>query len=148
MNIDDALESMDEILDKAMQVPFSQKKGMVDVTALRDLIDDIRMNLPEEITQARNVINDRKVIISDAKQEADRIIHKAEERAARLVSQQEIIKQANDKASQILTNAQTKYNQLCNESYDYVQNMLTRLEELLSADMTDIKKAKSTLKRK
>lgn len=46
MNIDDALEAMDEILDKSMQVPFSQKKGMVDVSALRDLIDDIRMNMP------------------------------------------------------------------------------------------------------
>ena len=52
MNIDDALEAMDEILDKSMQVPFSQKKGMVDVGALRDLIDDIRMNMPTEVTQA------------------------------------------------------------------------------------------------
>ncbi len=59
MNIDDALEAMDEILDKSMQVPFSQKKGMVDVSALRDLIDDIRMNMPNEITQARNLVNDR-----------------------------------------------------------------------------------------
>ena len=136
MNIDDALEAMDEILDKSMVVPFSQKKGMVDVNALRDLIDDIRMNLPAEITQARKLVDDRKIIISDAKQEADKIIRKAEENAKRLVSQQEI------------TNAQTKYTELCNNTNEYVDSMLTRVEELLSKDLADVKKARTTLKRK
>lgn len=148
MNIDDALEAMDELLDKSMQVPFSQKKGMVDVAALRDLIEDIRMNMPTEITQAQKLVNDRKIIISDAKQEADRIIRKAEENAKKLVSQQEITRQANEKATQILTNAQTKYNELCNNTNEYVDSMLTRVEELLSKDLADVKKARTTLKRK
>ncbi len=148
MNIEDALESMDEILDKAIQVPLSNKKGLVDVEALRELIDDIRFNLPNEITQARNLVNDRKVIISDAKQEADRIIRKAEDRAAKLVSQQEITRQANEKANQIMTNAQTKYTELCNTTNEYVDSMLTRVEELLTKDAADIKKARIALKRK
>ncbi len=148
MNIDDALEAMDEILDKSMVVPFSQKKGMVDVNALRDLIEDIRMNMPAEITQAQKLVNDRKIIISEAKQEADRIIRKAEENAKKLVSQQEITRQANEKATQILTNAQTKYNELCNNTNEYVDSMLTRVEELLSKDLADVKKARTTLKRK
>lgn len=148
MNIEDALESMDEILDKAIQVPLSNKKGLVDVEALRELIDDIRFNLPSEITQARNLVNDRKVIISDAKQEADRIIRKAEDRAAKLVSQQEITRQANEKANQIMTNAQTKYTELCNTTNEYVDSMLTRVEELLTKDAADIKKARIALKRR
>ncbi len=148
MNIEDALEAMDEILDKSVQVPFSQKKGMVDVESLRELIDDIRLNLPTEITQARNLVNDRKVILSDAKQEADRIIRKAEDRAAKLVSQQEITRQANEKANQILMNAQTKYNELFTSTNEYVDSMLTRVEELLTKDVADIRKAKSALKRK
>ncbi|MCH5201182.1 MAG: ATPase [Oscillospiraceae bacterium] len=148
MNIDDALEAMDEILDKSMQVPFSNKKGLVDVEALRELIDDIRLNMPTEITQAKNLVNDRKVIISDAKQEADRIIRKAEERATKLVSQQEITRQATEKANQILMNAQTKYTELCNSTNEYVDSMLTRVEELLTKDVADIKKARSALKRR
>lgn len=148
MNIDDALEAMDEILDKSMQVPFSNKKGLVDVEALRELIDDIRLNMPTEITQAKNLVNDRKVIISDAKQEADRIIRKAEERAAKLVSQQEITRQATEKANQILMNAQTKYTELCNSTNEYVDSMLTRVEELLTRDIADVKKARSALKRR
>ena len=148
MNIDDALEAMDELLDKSMQVPFSNKKGLVDVEAIRELIDDIRLNMPTEITQAKNLVNDRKVIISDAKQEADRIIRKAEERAAKLVSQQEITRQATEKANQILMNAQTKYTELCNSTNEYVDSMLTRVEELLTRDVNDIKKARNALKRR
>ena len=148
MNIDDALEAMDEILDKSMQVPFSNKKGLVDVESLRELIDDIRLNMPAEITQAKNLVNDRKVILSDAKQEADRIIRKAEERANKLVSQQEITRQATEKANQILMNAQTKYTELCNSTNEYVDSMLTRVEELLTRDIADVKKARNALKRK
>ena len=148
MNIDDALEAMDEILDKSMQVPFSGKKGLVDVEALRELIDDIRLNMPTEITQAKNLVNDRKVIISDAKQEADRIIRKAEERATKLVSQQEITRQATEKANQIMMNAQTKYTELCTSTNEYVDSMLTRVEELLTRDIADVKKARSALKRR
>lgn len=148
MNIDDALLAMDEILDKSMQVPFSGKKGLVDVEALRELIDDIRLNMPTEITQAKNLVNDRKVIISDARQEADRIIRKAEERATKLVSQQEITRQATEKANQILMNAQTKYTELCTSTNEYVDSMLTRVEELLTKDVADIKKARNALKRR
>ena len=148
MNIDDALLAMDELLDKSMQVPFSGKRGLVDVEAIRELIDDIRLNMPTEITQAKNLVNDRKVILSDAKQEADRIIRKAEERAARLVSQQEITRQATEKANQILMNAQTKYTELCNSTNEYVDSMLTRVEELLTKDVADIKKARGALKRR
>ena len=148
MNIDDALLAMDELLDKSMQVPFSGKRGLVDVEAIRELIDDIRLNMPTEIPQAKNLVNDRKVILSDAKQEADRIIRKAEERAAKLVSQQEITRQATEKANQILMNAQTKYTELCNSTNEYVDSMLTRVEELLTKDVADIKKARGALKRR
>lgn len=146
MNIDDALEAMDDILDKSMQVPFSGKKGLVDVDSLRELIEDIRLNMPTEINQAKKLVSDRKIIISDAKQEADRIIKKAEERAGRLVSQQEITRQASEKANEIILNAQTKYNELRTSTNEYLDNMLTRVEELLTKDIVDVKKAKAALK--
>lgn len=146
MNINDALEAMDELLDKSMQVPFSGKKGLVDVESLRELIEEIRLNLPTEITEARKLVNDRKIIVNDAKEQADRIIAKAEERAAKLVSQQEITRQATEKANEIIHNAQVKYNELCVSTNEYVDSMLARVEELMVKDVTDIKKARAALK--
>lgn len=146
MNIDDTLEAMDEILDKAMQVPFSGKKGLIDVGMMRSLIDDIRMSMPDEIKQAQNLVNDRKIIISDAKNEAERIIKKAEEKAEKMVSQEEITRQANERANEIIHDAQTKYNEFRTSTNEYVDSMLTRVEELLTKDVAEVKKARSVLK--
>lgn len=146
MNIDDTLEAMDEILDKAMQVPFSGKKGLIDVGMMRSLIEDIRMSMPDEIKQAQNLVNDRKIIISDAKNEAERIIKKAEEKAEKMVSQEEITRQANERANEIIHDAQTKYNEFRTSTNEYVDSMLTRVEELLTKDVAEVKKARSVLK--
>ena len=44
MTIDEILEMMDDLLDKAVSVPFSNKKSMVDAEQLREYIDGIRYN--------------------------------------------------------------------------------------------------------
>ena len=62
------------------------------------------------------------------------------------LSQQEITRQANEKANEIIHNAQVKYNDLCVSTNEYVDSMLTRVEELLAKDITDVKKARAALK--
>lgn len=146
MNIDEILEMMDDMLDKAVQVPFSNKKSLVEVDKMRELIDEVRMNMPKEIKQAKDLVSDRKVIISDAKNEANSIITKAEQRAAVLVSQQEVTRVANAKANEITAAAQEKSRDLRDTTNKYVDNMLNRVEELLSHDLVDIKKARTALK--
>ena len=53
MNIDEILDEMDELLDKSPSVPFSTHKAMVDIDRLRDLINDVRLNIPQEIKRAK-----------------------------------------------------------------------------------------------
>ena len=53
MTIDEILEMMDDMLDKAVTVPFSGKKCMIDADKLREYIDNIRYNLPTEIKKPR-----------------------------------------------------------------------------------------------
>ncbi len=146
MSIDEILEMMDDMLDKAVNVPFTSKKSLIEVDKMRDLIDEIRINMPKEIKQARDLVNDRKTIINDAKNEAANIISRAEQRAAMLVSQQEIVRQANAKANELNANAQAQTKELRDITNRYVDNMLTKVEELLSNDLIDVKKARSALK--
>ena len=137
MGIDEILEMMDDMLDKAVNVPFSNKKS---------LIDEIRLNMPKEVKQARELVNDRKTIISDARNEAAVIVAKAEQRAAAMVNQQEIVRQATQRANEINAAAQEQTKELRDMTNKYVDNMLTKVEELLSNDIIDVKKARSALK--
>ena len=146
MSIDETLEMMDEMLDKAVNVPLTNKKSLIDVEKMRELIEEIRLNMPKEIKQARDLVNDRNTILNDAKNEASAIVARAEQRAAALVSQQEIVRHATARANEINAAAQEQTKELRDMTNKYVDNMLTKIEELLQNDIIDIKKARSALK--
>ena len=84
MNMEELLDQLDEMLDKSMKIPGG--KSLISIEKFRIVIDDIRLNVPQEIKQARGIVADRAEIIANAKKEAEGIIHSAEERARAMVS--------------------------------------------------------------
>ena len=92
------------------------------------------------------IVQEKKRALNDAKNEAANIISRAEQRAAMLVSQQEIVRQANAKANELNATAQAQTKELRDLTNKYVDNMLTKVEELLSNDLIDVKKARNALK--
>lgn len=77
MNIDEILDLLDEALEDAWTLPLSGGRRVVDIEKMRELTDDIRLNLPAEVRQAKAIVNDRAEIISTAKKEAASIVKKA-----------------------------------------------------------------------
>ncbi|MBP5605826.1 MAG: ATPase [Ruminiclostridium sp.] len=146
MSIEEILELMDDMLDNAVNMPFSNKKSLIDVEKMRDLVDEIRLNMPREIKQAHDLVNDRKAILNNAKNEAAAIVARAEQRVQAMVAQQEIVRQATAKANEINAAAQAQTKELRDMTNKYVDNMLTKVEELLSNDIIDVKKARNALK--
>ncbi|MCH5324321.1 MAG: ATPase [Eubacterium sp.] len=145
MSIEEILDAMDEILDNAKQIPLTGGKSAVDVSDFRDYINQVRLNLPGEIRQAQALVNDRKIIINDARAEADSIIRRAEEKAKQMVSEEVITKQAQQRAHDILTSAQTKAKEIRTATNDYVESMLSRVDELLADNLTDVRKTRASL---
>lgn len=146
MNIDDVLEMLDDILDKAPSVPFSGKKAVVDADRVRDLLNEIRLCLPQEIKQAKLIVQDRQQILGDANKEAESIVRKAEERAKNIVSNDEITKQAKQKGTEILTQAQAKAKEVRNATNDYIDNILNQTEEMLTTNLVELKKTRQAIR--
>ena len=146
MSIEEILEAMDIELDKSKNVPLTRGKSLIDVEQFRDLIGQVRLNLPGEIKQAQALVNDRRVIINDAKAEAESIIRKAEEKAKAMVSEEVITKQAQNRAHETLTSAQTKSKEIKSATNKYVESMLSRVDELLTSNLTDVRKTRASLK--
>ena len=103
MSIDEILIEMDELLEESINLPFSGGKRMVDVERIRDLMSEIKLNLPGEVRDAQKIVRDRADIIATANKEAEGIIRRAEERAALLVSESEVFKASQAKAAAIQT---------------------------------------------
>lgn len=145
MTIDEILELMDEMLDKSVAVPFSNKKCLVEVEKMREYIDEIRYNMPNEIKNAKQMVFDRSQIITDAKKEAEKIVKRAEERAKLLVNNDEIVKQAKEKANDIIANAQSKEKDIKIAINERIDEMLNKSEEILSKNIADIKQMRNAI---
>ena len=63
MNIDEILNMIDDMLEEAWSLPFSGGRCVVDAQKVKECIEDIRLNLPGEIKQAKMIVADRNDII-------------------------------------------------------------------------------------
>jgi len=97
MNTEEMLDQIDELLDQGMSWPGGRR--LVSVEKIKIVIDDIRLNMPTEIKQARSIVADRAQILDSAKREAESITRAAEEKARALVAQEEIVRLAQQRAN-------------------------------------------------
>ena len=146
MIIDEILDMMDDMLDNASSVPFSVKKSIIDCDQMRDYINEIRLNLPQEIKQAKLIVRDRQSIINDANKEADSIVRRAEDRAKVIVSNDEITKAAKARAVEMVNQAQAKSKEIKNAANKYIDDVLVQAEECLQANLADIRKNRQAVK--
>ena len=102
--------------------------------------------MPSEIKQARGIVADRTDIITNAKKEADAIIRNAEERAKALIAQEEITRLAQEKAGEIISAALTKSREMRKAAQDFVDDLMRRADEGLTANLSEIRKTRASLK--
>ena len=146
MTIRENLDLIDDILDTALSVPLSRGKSIVDIDKIRDALDDIRLNMPSELKQAKMIVEDRKTIIDDARKEADSIVKIAEERAKKLVDTSEIVKQSQERAKEIITQTNAQNRELKRATNEYVETMLKKAEELLANSLQELKATRQAVR--
>ena len=146
MNVEELLDLMEETLEAGTAVPFAPAKRVVDVDRMRDIIDEVRNNLPDEIRESKKIVNDREQIMKNAQVESETITQKAEERAGALVSEQEIVKRSQQHAAEILSAAQKSAKELTRKATLYCETILKNSEEVLGRSMADIKNTRMNLR--
>lgn len=142
--IEDLIDSLEDILQSAMHVPFG-KKSMIDVDKVAEIVSDIRIALPTEIKQAQNVVQDKNNIIAEAKKEAEQIIRKAEQRREELIESNEIMREARRRSTEIISQAQNRSSDLRVSTNEFADKMLARIENLLATDINNIRLLRTNL---
>lgn len=164
--IDESINQLEELVNSAKTMPFANK-SLIDAEKVKDIIEDIRKNLPEEIKRARYVDNEKAKIISEANAKANDIVNTAEERSKSLlqttdarvktlidennITQQAlkeakvIITKAQAKADDIVNNAQKKSDDLKKATNDLILKNLTTSEQALMNGLDGIRKTKIVL---
>ncbi|UYJ11645.1 MAG: ATPase [Oscillospiraceae bacterium] len=146
MNVNELLDTIEDTLEESTSMPLSGGKRLVDVEKVRDYLDDIRANLPGELRQAQQIVNDRAQIVDTANAQAQAIVKKAEERARILVSDAEIVKAAQQRAAEITAAAQSESRTLRQTVTDYCDNMLKTTEEAMVENAAQVKTVRANLR--
>lgn len=147
MNVDQLLELMEETLEEGTAVPFAPARRVVDVDRMRDIIDEVRNNLPDEIRDSKKIVNDKDQILSNAQLEADSIIKKAEEHARTLVSEQEVVKRAKKYAAELVAASKAQGDELMRSAASYCEDVLKKSEEALNRSIAGIKTTRMNLRK-
>jgi len=127
MNIEEILDELDDMLEEAWSLPLSGGKCVVDAERMKRCLEDIRLNMPSEIKQAKLIVTDRNDIIQTAEKQSEATLRKAEERARMMIAQEEIVKQAQEKAAEIISQAQASAKELRRASHEFSDSILKRL---------------------
>ena len=146
MHVNELLDTIEDTLEESTSMPLSGGKRLVDVEKVRDYLDDIRANLPGELRQAQQIVNDRAQIVDTANAQAQAIVKKAEERARILVSDAEIVKAAQQRAAEITAAAQSESRTLRQTVTDYCDNMLKTTEEAMVENAAQVKNVRANLR--
>lgn len=146
MNVEEILDMLDEMLDRAWNLPMTGGRCVLDAEKVRDMIDDIRANMPAEIDQAKKIVADRAEIVASAKREAEQIIRRAEERAKTLIAQEAIVKQSQQRAQEMMSQAQMKSREMRQMSQEFADKQLRSTEESLNKALTEVKTTRQALR--
>jgi hypothetical protein len=118
---------------------------IVDEDRMLDLIDQMRVAIPEEIKKAQQIITQRDRILAQAKEEANRTIALAREKAEKQLEDDELIMSARVKAEQIVVQAQKDAAITQREADKYILETLTNLEMHMDRVLSQVRNGIKTL---
>ena len=145
MEIFTLLENLEELVESGTKVPLSSKV-MIDKEELSEIIEEIRIKLPDELKQAKWVKEERQRIIMDAQKEADQIVKETETKIISLVDDHEITRQALAQKEEIIESADKVAREITTGTREYADALLERLEEILTEALNVVHDNRKELK--
>lgn len=144
MDIQFLVERLEALVVNARKVPMTSQIILEQATIL-DLIDQLRVAIPEEVRQARRINQEGDRVLTRAREEAEQIIGAAQEQAALLLQDQSILREAEAKSQELLDRAQGKSEETMRGADQYAADVLVRLESDLVKTLSIIKKSLEVL---
>ncbi|MFN2589906.1 MAG: hypothetical protein ABR518_03965 [Actinomycetota bacterium] len=146
MDITARLQQIEELIQEAKSMPLSASV-LVNKEEMLELLEAAVADLPEEIKQARWVVKDREDLLAKGRRDAEALVVRAKQEQARLVSEQEIVAEAQDEAERILNEAREQARQMRLEAEDYVDAKLAQYEIALERTRKEIERSMAQVQR-
>jgi vacuolar-type H+-ATPase subunit H len=131
----DYLDDIEEVLEGSKSLPFTNKIS-VEKDRIMDILNEIRLNLPDDIRQAQRILGDHDRIVAEAERKGQSIIEAAEDDAKIRTNNHEIFRRASDAATEIVDAAKKDARDLRLNAIDYADEMMQNAETELKGYIT------------
>jgi hypothetical protein len=130
MDIQHLVDRLEDLIDEGRHI-WLTKLTMVDEERALEIIDQMRISIPEEVDKANRVINQRERIMAQANEEAARVIDIAKDKAETLIQRDAITQAAQNRAANIIEQARQAADAMRSDAESYVIDVLTEFESHL-----------------
>jgi len=128
MDILQLIDRLEELFNDAKAVPFTHNV-VVDEDRMLELIDQMRIAIPEEVKKAQQVMAQRDRVMAQAQEEANRTLQLSRDKADQLIERDIIVQEAQRRAEQILAQARGEAEATRADADNYVLDTLTKLQD-------------------
>ncbi len=145
MEILKIIDLLEDKVEQAKSIPL-MNRAMVDKEELLSNIEELRLNIPEDMKQARLIKDERKRILAEAQAEADEIVKNAKIKVEKMIDEHEITKKAYEQANQIIAAAQKNSRELRMGARQYVDSLFADTDAKLTKAQSIIRKARADVR--
>src|SRR3990170_8929385 len=144
MDILHLVDRLEELFNQSKPIWFTHSV-IVDEDRMLDLIDQMRVSIPEEIKKAQQIIIQRDRILAQTQEESSRTLNIAREKADVLIDRDPVIQAAQVRGEQIIQQARAEAEITRREADEYVLNTLSTVGEELERLLNQVRNGVRTL---
>jgi len=138
MDIQHLVDRLEDLIDEGRHMPMS-KYTLVDEERALEIIDQMRISIPEEIEKAARILAQRDRILSQAHEEAARVVQNAREKGENLLENEANVQAAHSRAANIIEQAKQDAEEITREADDYALKIFSTLERRLVKVTSDVR---------
>jgi len=145
MELFEVLNQMEELLEDSPRIPMT-RRILVDEDKILDFLDRIRTSLPEEMRQAKWVVQEREKVLAESRKEAQRIVENAQREVEKRIDEAEITDRAREAAEEIIHKAEKLAWEIKQGAHEYADELLRTLQERLDRVAAEVAEGRAELK--
>jgi len=127
MDILQLIDRLEELFNESKSIPLT-RNVMVDEDRMLDIIDQMRIAIPEEVKKAQQLLGQRDRVLAQAQEEANRTLELARQKADQLTSKENVVAEAQRRGEQLMAQARADAENVRLDADDYVMRSLTQLQ--------------------
>jgi cell division septum initiation protein DivIVA len=127
MDILHLVDRLEELFNNSKPIPLTHNV-MVDENAFMDIIDQMRISIPDDIKKAQQIMAQKDRILAQAQEEANRTVTIAREKSEKMVDKSDVYQAAQAKIDLLAEEARKNASQVQVDADRYVVETLQKLQ--------------------